>query len=1247
MPSSVDLSKVNISLAEFQRISEGKYNAGEVRLENTTKLAKMNHHVHFTSFNKTEINVSEVLAIKNAFVKALSENGVDQKEIDRIRRDLGLDSAGAGDRTLHARSLKPLSRQMIREILDRNASAISPESGVRTSEQIYGKGGMKESRMNTRDEINAALDSKPHTVDDNELFSHFHNVVTGNVDFLEQRPVEELCKMAREQLDTLMAACNGHPRENVPANASFTLPSGQTFTMDTGLSEAELARRLEDISVRMENRNTFATQPEKQARSQFSALSTPQEKMEYVDNLNPSIKDDDLKARAIIVMILHDSGVSDYESLSLPNRLNGEDARQLARHFASMDGKLTPDKLKGDQMFQQMAAKPPEKVPFNYSAYIPATSNGEYNQTIFRQLTNAKEAGKLSSPYKKLLDDTINEVRTRMGTDAFPETETINNLVNKDKLGVALTKLRNNTRITPENIRKDFLDNALVKAATRIISNAIKQAMAEAGADVKNSDEVLNLVNSRHPEFAQRLASIQSPAEIGGIVAEFKTKISDAIQRQQLVQDLSRNSMRQAQQAIADKFGVSVDFLLDQGISFSYLDRKISDLKTEYLFSKEGVFKKQEEIEAAFSKAANKFIGDRISYLDKVDTLDLPQNAKEEIKLELLSNEKVHIVNLDTLFEASKKIDMSELESLLKNNAPKEEVYNAMFEISEAIRNTVDVMLDKVVEEVGPDDRDGSINCLATMLVKSHPDLDRLLDAFQSRPDVKGDTSKDAVAANPFRRFSTDPEVNSMHKVQTNQLNALFRLPPLEKAGGIQPALDAGYTQADLPMLAKTLSLFKAATNCTDEVALQAALNPQSKARRLVDYGGRFTASVEDFRQGLNLMDKFQNWYSETVKQVREGNKNNATALNLKITIVNEKSETPIEKLVFEDLAHSDVDLNKDKPEELFDMKNNRAMRFVGRGYTTSFSISLMSLSPEKRALLYDVFDALHPLANTAEEKRTEQAIGQGPLLAARVLKNFDKVAALQNAGQLDRAHLVPILYSDLDVQQNATNDQIQEAYGIKLASNAKIMGPLHMLLEASGTTMDEAADAINNGKRLPNAPGVFSFSCWLEALDGTANEGRKTMLGDILRPSNPHYPSNKKFVLDDENVKFVFNFPDGKTIDAKVGDANNPEVVANGKSIADKIENLCGKVHVNQLNNVYFLMSQSALGTNLKDGFKLQGIASNEHMPLTFTLSKDEESGDITIAYSEPKGFPVHFSWTATVAQDGTTTVTPMVMEQ
>ena len=43
----IDLSRVNISLQQFQSISSGKYNAGEVKLASETKLGKINNHVHF------------------------------------------------------------------------------------------------------------------------------------------------------------------------------------------------------------------------------------------------------------------------------------------------------------------------------------------------------------------------------------------------------------------------------------------------------------------------------------------------------------------------------------------------------------------------------------------------------------------------------------------------------------------------------------------------------------------------------------------------------------------------------------------------------------------------------------------------------------------------------------------------------------------------------------------------------------------------------------------------------------------------------------------------------------------------------------------------------------------------------------------------------------------------------------------------------------------------------------------------
>lgn len=40
--SSVNLANVNISLNEFQRLSKGDHNAGEVKLAGEAKLAKIN-----------------------------------------------------------------------------------------------------------------------------------------------------------------------------------------------------------------------------------------------------------------------------------------------------------------------------------------------------------------------------------------------------------------------------------------------------------------------------------------------------------------------------------------------------------------------------------------------------------------------------------------------------------------------------------------------------------------------------------------------------------------------------------------------------------------------------------------------------------------------------------------------------------------------------------------------------------------------------------------------------------------------------------------------------------------------------------------------------------------------------------------------------------------------------------------------------------------------------------------------------
>ena len=68
----IDLSRVNISLRQFQKISSGTYNAGEVKLASETKLGKVNNHVSRLGQNVVPLSHEEVMAVKTAFVKALA-----------------------------------------------------------------------------------------------------------------------------------------------------------------------------------------------------------------------------------------------------------------------------------------------------------------------------------------------------------------------------------------------------------------------------------------------------------------------------------------------------------------------------------------------------------------------------------------------------------------------------------------------------------------------------------------------------------------------------------------------------------------------------------------------------------------------------------------------------------------------------------------------------------------------------------------------------------------------------------------------------------------------------------------------------------------------------------------------------------------------------------------------------------------------------------------------------------------------
>ena len=75
-------------------------------------------------------------------------------------------------------------------------------------------------------------------------------------------------------------------------------------------------------------------------------------------------------------------------------------------------------------------------------------------------------------------------------------------------------------------------------------------------------------------------------------------------------------------------------------------------------------------------------------------------------------------------------------------------------------------------------------------------------------------------------------------------------------------------------------------------------------------------------------------------------------------------------------------------------------------------------------------------------------------------------------------------------------------------------------------------------------------------------------------------------------------------------------------------------------------LVASTAKARGIMPEHGIEKRIGSEHTPMTYTLSRNEETGAVTIRYSEPEGFPFKFHWETTVALDGTSTTTPVVVE-
>ena len=264
----VNLNNLNISLDQFNAVSSGKYNIGQLKLgADGASVYRTNNHKTLTFLNTTRISPEESFALKSAFCNALANEGLSLDDIEEVKNKLGI--AGGAIDAVRAGGATPLSAADVRQIIDeyagkindKRASKASGAAALQTSGEIYR--GVSQSTLASR----AAVRESVNTTTVEQMMSEADNSVNKLLDMLEytgegetvtmssaQKGIaQEILKRERElsmgksiELKTTTNTSLSLGFENTVV-ATFRLDNGNTFSIDTGLDKGKLLEKMNNV----------------------------------------------------------------------------------------------------------------------------------------------------------------------------------------------------------------------------------------------------------------------------------------------------------------------------------------------------------------------------------------------------------------------------------------------------------------------------------------------------------------------------------------------------------------------------------------------------------------------------------------------------------------------------------------------------------------------------------------------------------------------------------------------------------------------------------------------------------------------------------------------------------------------------------------------------------------------------------------------------------------------------------------
>ena len=188
--------------------------------------------------------------------------------------------------------------------------------------------------------------------------------------------------------------------------------------------------------------------------------------------------------------MLYEHNVTDFETLSLPNRISTAAAIALAQRLVALPQGATAADIEADPLVAEIKARQPVKLRDSEKAHMPVRSGKMFNRLLANNFING---AKMMPNVRRLAEETANAVRQRFGIRGLPDDVKIGDIASYDDILRTADEVSVGGRATVEDMREGFIQSALKCAVRRIANSAVRDYLVSIGHDLDDALQIASL----------------------------------------------------------------------------------------------------------------------------------------------------------------------------------------------------------------------------------------------------------------------------------------------------------------------------------------------------------------------------------------------------------------------------------------------------------------------------------------------------------------------------------------------------------------------------------------------------------------------------------------------------------------------------------------------------------------------------------------------------------------------------------